>query len=261
VIASLKSCERVWAVAAINGQIDRLRELHGVLEERFLPGDRLVYLGNYTGGDLVSAQALDELLLARRALLARFGLLDSDIVYLRGRQEEMWQKLLQLHLAQDPSTVLEWMLPQGVEFTLRAYGGNPDQGRMWCRDGAQSLARWTSSLQDSVRSKPGHAQFFASLKRAAVSQNPAILFVHAGIDTNRPLSAQTDSFWWGAEGYTDIAPNYEGFRRIVRGFDADSVGLSLEGYAITIDNGSGNDGSLEAICLASEAEVVDRISI
>jgi serine/threonine protein phosphatase 1 len=99
------------------------------------------------------------------------------------------------------------------------------------------------------------------LKRAAVSQNPAILFVHAGIDTNRPLSAQTDSFWWGAEGYTDIAPNYEGFRRIVRGFDADSVGLSLEGYAITIDNGSGNDGSLEAICLASEAEVVDRISI
>jgi len=261
VIASLKGGERVWAVAAINGQMDRLRELHGVLEKRFRLGDRLVYLGNYIGGGPVSAQALDELLLARRALLARFGLLDGDIVYLRGRQEEMWQKLLQLHLAQDPSTVLEWMLPQGVEFTLRAYGGNPDQGRMWCRDGAQSLARWTSSLRDSVRSKPGHAHFFASLKRAAVTQNQTILFVHAGIDTRRPLSAQTDTFWWGAENYADIAPNYEGFRRIVRGFDSDRLGLSIEGYAITIDNGSGHGNSLEAICLDPEAKVVDRISI
>ena len=251
---------RVWAVAAINGEIDRLKELHTVLERQFRPGDRLVYLGNYVGGGPASTQTLDELLLARRALLARFGLLDSDIVYLRGGQEEMWQKLLQLHLAQDPSTVLEWMLSHGVESTLRAYDGNPDQGRMWCRDGARSLARWTSSLRDSVRSKAGHAHFFASLKRAAVSNDQAILFVHAGIDTQRPLSAQTDTFWWGMEGYSDFAPNYEGFRRIVRGFDSDNSGFSLEGYAITIDNGSEGEGGLEAICLDTEAEVVDRIS-
>ena len=174
-IASLKSYSRVWAVAAVNGELDRLRALHGLLEEKFLEGDRLVYLGNYLGGSSATVGLLDELLLVRRAFLARFRLLDRDIVYLRGRQEEMWQKLLQLHLAQDPAAVLEWVLPQGVEFTLKAYGGNPDQGRMWCRDGAQALARWTGSLRDAVRSRPGHGHFFASLKRAAVSADRSIL--------------------------------------------------------------------------------------
>jgi len=261
VIASLKGSMRVWAVAAINGEVDRLRKLHTILETKFCPGDRLVYLGNYVGVSSASTQILDELLLVRRALLARFGLLDGDVVYLRGGQEEMWQKLLQLHLAQDPSTVLEWMLSHGVESTLRAYDGNPDQGRMWCRDGAQSLARWTSSLRDSVRARAGHSQFFASLKRAAVSVDQAILFIHAGVDTERPLSAQSDTFWWGAESYCDITPNYEGFRRIVRGFDSDNSGFSMEGYAITIDNGSGRGGGLDAICLDAETEVVDRISV
>ena len=257
----MKGYSRVWAVASLNGELSRLRALHGLLEEKFTPGDRLVYLGNYLGGGSASVELLDELLLVRRALLARFGLLDSDIVYLRGRQEEMWQKMLQLHLAQDPAAVLEWVLPQGVEFTLKAYGGNPDQGRMWCRDGAQALARWTGSLRDAVRSRPGHGQFFASLKRAAVSGNQSILFVHAGVDTGRPLSAQADSFWWGAADYSKIAPSYEGFKKIVRGFDSDKSGFSLEGYAITIDNRSGHGGSLEAICFDCETRVGDRISI
>ena len=259
-IASLKGYARVWAVAAVNGDLNRLKVLHGLLEGKFRAGDRLIYLGNYLGGDAASAELLDELLLVRRAFLARFGLVDSDVVYLRGRQEEMWQKLLQLHLAQDPAAVLEWVLPQGVEFTLRAYGGNADQGRMWCRDGAHALARWTGSLRDAVRSQPGHGQFFASLKRAAVSSDQSILFVHAGVDTGRPLSAQTDSFWWGAANYLKIVPQYEDFKRIVRGFDSDNTGLSLEGYAVTIDNGSGHGGSLEAICFDAGAKVVDRIS-
>ena len=46
----------------------------------------------------------------------------------------------------------------------------------------------------------------------------------------------------------------------MRGFDSDNTGLSLEGYAVTIDNGSGHGGSLEAICFDAGAKVVDRIS-
>ena len=57
-----------------------------------------------------------------------------------------------------------------------------------------------------------------------------------------------------------IVPKYEDFKRIVRGFDSDNTGLSLEGYAVTIDNGSGHGGSLEAICFDAGAKVVDRIS-
>ena len=80
-IASLKGAMRVWAVAAINGEVDRLRKLHTILETKFCPGDRLVYLGNYVGVSSASTQILDELLLVRRALLARFGLLDGDVVF------------------------------------------------------------------------------------------------------------------------------------------------------------------------------------
>ena len=48
-IASLKGYARVWAVEAVNGDLNRLKVLHGLLEERFRAGDRLIYLGNYLG--------------------------------------------------------------------------------------------------------------------------------------------------------------------------------------------------------------------
>ena len=78
-IASLKGYARVWAVAAVNGDLNRLKVLHGLLEGKFRAGDRLIYLGNYLGRGAASAELLDELLLVRRAFLARFGLLDSDL--------------------------------------------------------------------------------------------------------------------------------------------------------------------------------------
>ena len=61
-------------------------------------------------------------------IMAIRGVLASDLVYLRGAQEEMWQKLLQLQFAPNPQDVLRWMLGQGVETTLRAYGGAAEVG-------------------------------------------------------------------------------------------------------------------------------------
>ena len=40
---------RVWAIAAIHGEAERLRALHNEVGARFKTGDRLVYLGNYLG--------------------------------------------------------------------------------------------------------------------------------------------------------------------------------------------------------------------
>ena len=37
-----------------------------------------------------------------------------DIVYLRGQQEEMWHRMLQIQFAPNPKEVLPWMLQQGV---------------------------------------------------------------------------------------------------------------------------------------------------
>ena len=92
-IAVLKGARRVWAVSSVHGEVDRLKAIHNQLEQYFTPGDRLVYLGNYLGYGPRIIETIDELLLIRRAMLARFNLFDGDIVYLRGRQEEIWQKL------------------------------------------------------------------------------------------------------------------------------------------------------------------------
>ena len=98
-------------------------------------GDRLVYLGNCLGHGAEVRGAIDELLGFRRQILARPGMFPFDIAYLRGAQEEMWQKLLQLQFAPNPREVLGWMLEHGVGATLSAYGGSIQQGIVAARDG------------------------------------------------------------------------------------------------------------------------------
>ena len=122
--AVLRPAPHTWAVAAIHGEADRLADLHAALAERLRPADNLIYLGNLLGRGPAVGRTIEELLLFRRAMLARRGADPRAIVYLRGGQEEMWQKLLQLQFATDPREVLTWMLGQGVGATLEAYGGS-----------------------------------------------------------------------------------------------------------------------------------------
>ena len=174
-----------------------LSALHTDIGRRFMPGDRLVYTGNMIGRGSAVRETMDELLSFRRALIAMPGMLADDVVYLRGAQEEMWQKLLQLQFAPDPSVVLRWMLRQGVDTTLVAYGGNPDQGMACARDGAVSITRWTNSLRGAMRAAPGHENVMSALRRAAYTSEPdetgtervpgGVLIVASGIETSRPL--------------------------------------------------------------------------
>ena len=87
--AVLRGARRVWAIGAVHAEADRLRELHEQLGERFLAGDRLVYLGNYMGHGRAVVETIDELLLFRRQLIAAPGMHVCDVAYLRGQQEEM----------------------------------------------------------------------------------------------------------------------------------------------------------------------------
>lgn len=75
---------RVWAVAAIHGEVHRLVGLHARLASHLDPGDRLVYLGNYLGYGPASAATLDALLLFRRLFLSRRNAFLGDIAFLRG---------------------------------------------------------------------------------------------------------------------------------------------------------------------------------
>src|SRR6185312_356555 len=106
----------------------------------------LVYLGNYLGRGPQIRRTIDEVLRFRLAVLSQPNAFACDVAFLRGSQEEMWQKLLQLQFAVSPRDVLQWMLDQGVEATLLAYDTGAQQGFGACREGPKALTRWTSAL-------------------------------------------------------------------------------------------------------------------
>ena len=55
-------------------------------------------------------ETVDEILSFRRKFLARPPFTDADDhILLRGSQEEMWQRILQLQFAVDPIEVVTWM--------------------------------------------------------------------------------------------------------------------------------------------------------
>lgn len=255
----LRKCRRVWAVAAIHGEVERLDRLHATLAERFIFGDRLVYLGNYLGHGPAITATIDRLLSFRRALIAQPGMFAADVAYLRGSQEEMWQKLLQLQFAPNPREVLDWMLSQGVGATLAAYGGNAVQAAQAAREGALSMTKWTNALRAGMQSHPGHYLLMSALKRAAYTDDDRLLFVHASIDPDRPLSAQSDSLWWGAGGFSRLDHAYGGFAKVVRGFARDHPGVEVGPFTVTVDAGCGFDGPLVAACFDPGGEIVDLI--
>jgi serine/threonine protein phosphatase 1 len=257
--AVLAPGRRLWAVGAIHGEAARLAAVHDVLRERFASGDRLVYLGNYLGygPDVLGAQ--NEMLRFRREILARPGVFACDVAFLRGAQEEMWRKLLQLQFATGPGEVLDWMLGQGLGPTLQAYRQDARDAKVACREGALAIAKWTVQVRNAMHSHAGHEEMFASLRRAAHTAGRELLFVAAGIDPNRPLLQQGDVFWWGSGYFSQLKGPFEGFRRVVRGYSRSRDGVDVESYGATIDGGCGLGGTLNAVCFDYDGKAVDWI--
>ena len=250
--------KRIWAIGAVHGDVARLQGLHDRIGPQFQPGDRIVYLGNLIGLHPQVMETMAEVLHFRRAILSLQGALASDVVFLRGAQEEMWQKLLQLQFAPNPSEVFQWMCDQGVDATLRAYGGDRGEGERAARDGAVQMTRWTNRLRDAVRSAPGHYAFYAALRRAAFNEN-GVLCVHANIDTARPLAAQGDSFWWGGARFSAMEGPYETFSRIIRGFDSGNNGIVISDFTASLDGGCGRGGSLAAGLFQGDGALIDVV--
>lgn len=269
--AVLRRSRRIWVVGAIHGEANRLADLHDALWPRFEHGDRLVYLGNYLGHGRAIAATLDELVRFRCAIIGRPAMFASDVAYLRGSQEEMWEKLLQLQFAVNPREVLEWVLTQGAAATIAAYGGDPDRGRIASRDGPVAIGRWTAALRQAMSGRPGHRALMSSLRRAAYTDDHGLLFVHAGLDPSRPLAEQSDALWWGHAGWVKIEAPYEGYRRVVRGFDrlarrrtrGQPAGESVVATpcTLTVDGGCGFGGRLVAVCLTPDGEIADKIEV
>jgi serine/threonine protein phosphatase 1 len=258
--ALLRRCERIWAIASIHGDVQRLTALHDKLSRRVHASDRVVYLGNYMGVGPEVRGVLDELIEFRRWLLARPRAFAADVVFLRGAQEEMWSKLLQLQFAPNPSDVLRWLLEHGTAATLKAYGGDPTYAGQVAREGPVAMTRWTGGLRAALAAAPGHQPFVSGLRRAAFTDDQSLLFVHAGIDVSRPLGTQSDSFWWAAGAFGRITEPYESFKRIVRGYDAQHAGLVQTPYTVSLDGGCGFGGALLAACLDPTGQVLETLA-
>jgi len=258
---------RIWAVAAIHGDRERLATLHDHLAGRFGIRDRLVYLGNYLGnGSFDNHAVLEELLTFRAALLAKPGMEPSDIVHLRGPAEEAWQRLLRLQFAPVPTQAVERYLEHGAEAYLRLYGVSLNEMRSIARAGSVAITRWTNQLRVLQRKGLGHEALVCSLRRAAITaQKEAgekrVLFVPAGYDVTRKLDDQADALWFSNAPYTNVTAEHPALARIVRGFDPMRGGIQTDGLTVTIDGGCGHGGPLVCGCFNGEGKILEIITI
>ena len=219
----LKKAKRVWAIGSLHSSLDSFFSIKKYILSNFEPGDKLIFLGNVIGFGNKSKEIINEVLSLRFKLMAKYKLKHNDIVFLRGAQEEMFSKLLQLHIAPNPKEILDWVFSHGVDQTIISYDFNPDEFRKIASQGTIQINKLTTKLNYEISSHPGHKEFFSNLKHAAYTDTKDVLFVNRGVDLSRPLSAQNDCFWWGYQNFSQINKPYFSFKRIVRGYQSNHL--------------------------------------
>jgi len=250
--------EAIWAISAVHSDVDRLAAIHDGILEKFKSGDRILYTGNYTGYGKKAVETIDEILTFRRMIMSIRGVLPTDLIYLRGAQEEMWQKLLQIQFAPNPSDVLLWMLGNGLSGTLESYGLCPHDGIEACRRGTMDITKWTNSIRQALRKQPGHETFTTHYSRAAFTSQETpypMLFVNAGLDAQKSLNEQGDNLWWGANKFESIENAYKPYEKVVRGYDPKHKGVKMNCITATIDGGCGFGGDLVCAGFTPEGSV------
>ncbi len=246
--AIMSGSHRTWAVASIHGESEKLADLHQLIAEKYRIGDKLVYMGNILGVGSKVKDTVNELLTFRRAVIANEGASPDDVIYLKGAQEEMWRKLLELQFAPSPKQILPWLLDMGVGATIEAYGGSTSEAKHVVEGGSVVISRWTSALRRTQNSTDGHGEFMNSLKHAAISLDNKMVFVSAGVNYSKSLENQKDSFWWGSKEIFDREEPYLDYKMVVRGYSPEEIPEPvINKYSATIDCGCGYGGKLAAV--------------
>ena len=214
----ITNSKKIWAIGSIHSRLDSFISIKKYLLKNFKKDDYLVFLGNVIGLGENSKQTLSSVIDLRNKLMAKFLLQPSKIIFLRGAQEEMFLKLLQLQTAPNPQDIIMWMLDHGVNATIKSYGLSAEDIINISSQGTLAISKWTKKLNYRLSEEPGHQQYFTHLKHAAFSESKKILFLNRGVDVSRPLSAQNDCFWWGYQNFSDLEKPYNTFVRIIRGY-------------------------------------------
>ena len=219
----LKTSGKIWAIGSIHSNLKSFTSIKKFILKNFESDDKLIFLGNVIGLGDNSKETLTSVIELRFNLMSKFKLKPETIIFLRGAQEEMFSKLLQLQLAPNPAEIVEWMFDHGVNKTIKSYGFSENEAKNIASSGTINITKWTSNLNKCLQLIPGHTQYFLNLKHAAYSHTKKILFVNRGVDITRPLSAQNDCFWWGFQNFSKIQSPYKTFARIVRGYESEHL--------------------------------------
>ncbi len=217
----LKKFSKIWAIGSIHSNLKSFTSIKKFILNNFESDDKLIFLGNIIGLGDNSKETLNSVIDLRFNLMSKFKLKPDSIIFLRGAQEEMFSKLLQLQLAPNPNEIIDWMFDHGVNKTIESYGFSEQEVKHIASSGTINISKWTSNLNKVLQKNPGHTQYFLNLKHAAYSHTKKILFVNRGVDITRPLSAQNDCFWWGFQNFSKIEKPYKTFLRIVRGYQSE----------------------------------------
>ena len=219
----LKKLGKIWAIGSIHSNLKSFTSIKNYILKNFKSNDKLIFLGNVIGLGDKSKETLSSVIDLRFNLMSKYTLTPESIIFLRGAQEEMFSKLLQLQLAPNPAEIVEWMFEHGVNKTVNSYGFSEHEVKNIASSGTMNISKWTTSLNKILHNNLGHTQYFLNLKHAAYSHTKKILFVNRGVDITRPLSAQNDCFWWGFQNFSSIDRPYKTFSRIVRGYESEHL--------------------------------------
>ena len=86
--------------------------------------------------------------------MAKFNLVHEDIVFLRGAQEEMLSKLLQLQIAPNPIEILDWIFSHGVDRIVYSYNFDPNEFKKVATQGTIQINKLTSKLNQGNSGGP-----------------------------------------------------------------------------------------------------------
>ena len=145
-----KKFNKIWAVGSIHSNLNSFNSIKKYILNNFKSEDKLIFLGNIIGLGDSSKETLSSVIDLRFKLMSKFKLKPESVVFLRGAQEEMFSKLLQLQLAPNPFEIVEWLFEHGVNKTIKSYGFSEDDVKNIASSGTIKISKWTSKLKKVI---------------------------------------------------------------------------------------------------------------
>ena len=119
----ISKSEKIWAIGSIHSNLKSFNSIKKFILKNFNKDDKLIFLGNIIGLGDDSKETLTSVLDLRFNLMAKFKLKPEAIIFLRGAQEEMFSKLLQLQLAPNPTEIIQWMNNKHIFSFIKTING------------------------------------------------------------------------------------------------------------------------------------------